>query len=163
MVFINDSVRRQDRLLDEDRAIKLLADGEFGFLAFGSGATAELSGGYGIPMSYAFDGESVWFHCALEGEKLRRIANNDRASFCVVGYTNVQPGQFTTLYESVIALGKIEIIEDEQTKYDALALLVRKYSPQFIEKGAKYAEKSIQRTAILRLRAERISGKAKTL
>ncbi len=151
-------VRRQDRLLEESRALELLAGGEFGFLALAGG---DDNSGYGVPLSYVFDGEDIWFHCAPEGEKLRRIECSNRATFCVVGHTNVLPDKFSTLYESVMASGCIEVIEDEDTKLKALALLVAKYSPGYADAGAKYARVSLARTTILRFRIDAVSGKCK--
>ena len=46
MEYRNDSVRRQDRLLDEVRARELLRGGEYGFLAMASD-----EGAYGIPVN----------------------------------------------------------------------------------------------------------------
>lgn len=160
-MFDQESIRRQDRLMDESRALELLENGEYGFLALGSNAAAGLPGGYGIPISYVYDDGALWFHCAPEGEKLRRIASDASASFCVVGPTCVQQSKFTTLYGSVMVFGKIDVVQDDELRYAALALIVKKYSPEFVEIGAKYAEKSFHRTAILRLQIERISAKAK--
>ena len=47
MKCINDTVRRQDRLMDEARALELLAHGEHGVMSRVSD-----NGGYGIPVSY---------------------------------------------------------------------------------------------------------------
>ena len=160
MEFDNTCVRRQDRLLDETRALQLLTQGEYGFLAL---AGDEAQGGYGVPVSYVYDNGVIWFHCAPEGEKLRRINACPKASFCVVGNTEVQPGKFTTLYESVMAFGEIRIIGDEDLKRYALLLLLRKYSSDYLDLGTKYLEKSLHRTAILRMDIVRVSGKAKKI
>ena len=53
------------------------------------------------------------------------------------------------------------MVDDTDVKRRALALLVRKNAPEYVEKGEKYAEHSLPRTAILRLRIETFSGKAK--
>lgn len=148
-------IRRQDRLLEENRAMELLANGEYGFLALAG------NDGYGVPLSYVFDGDDLWFHCAPDGEKLRRIEYSDKATFCVVGRTEVLPDKFSTLYESVIASGRIEVVEDEDVKLKALALLVAKYSPDYIDMGAKYAQLSLARTTVLRFKIDTFSGKGK--
>ncbi len=86
MEYRNDSVRRQDRLLDEERARELLRGGEYGFLAMASD-----EGGYGIPVNYVAEGDTIYIHCAPEGRKLRAIAADARVSFCVVGVTRPVP------------------------------------------------------------------------
>ena len=45
MKYVNDRIRRQDRLMDEERAIELLRDGEYGVLSMVSEDM-----GYGIPV-----------------------------------------------------------------------------------------------------------------
>lgn len=156
-LYDNSAVRRQDRLLGWGRAQELLENGEYGFLALGG------EEGYGIPLNYALSGTAIYLHCAPEGEKLRRIAENCRACFCVVGHTAPQPSKFTTEYESVLAFGLLAVVEGEAERMEALRLIVAKYSPGFADTGLKYAEKSLPRTAVLRLDIDRVSGKSKNL
>lgn len=172
--YENSSVRRQDRLLEEERAQELLHNGEYGILSFGgcgntgrSGTSAEVngsdySGGYCVPISYAWDGgEFIYFHCAPEGEKLRRLAVNNRVCFCVVGGTEVLPSKFSTFYESILVFGELEVTEGEDERMKGVVLLLDKYSPDDKRTGLKYAEKSLPRTVILRLKIGRVSGKCK--
>lgn len=142
---------------DETAARKLLQQGEYGFLAMCSPEGY----GYGIPMSYVAEGETVYFHCAPEGHKLEAIAGNDQVSFCVVGQTQVIPGQFTTRYSSVHLFGRIRRVEDPEERLHALRLLVGKYSPGFEERAEKYIAGSFGRTAVLRLDIEHLSAKGK--
>lgn len=154
--YDDTAVLRQDRLLDETTARELLRSGEYGFLALGG-----LEAGYGVPLNYALSGDSIYFHCAPEGEKLNRIAQCQIASFCVVGDTEPQPDKFTTIYQSVMAFGKISVVEDDEERMQALVCLIEKYSPGHKETWIKYAQCSFGRTAILRLDMERLTGKAK--
>lgn len=114
--FDNAGVRRQDRLLEECRAEEILRCGEYGFLALGSA-----EGGYGVPINYVADKDRIYFHCASEGEKLRRIAENPEACFCVAGHTAPQPAQFTTEYESVMTFGKVTVVHDDAERVRAYA------------------------------------------
>lgn len=67
MIYINDNVRRQDRLLPHDKAIQLFTEGEFGILSM----QAEEGGGYGVPVNFVWDGaDRIYIHCAPEGRKL---------------------------------------------------------------------------------------------
>lgn len=68
MIYSNDSVRRKDRLLEEKDALHLLRTGEYGFLSM----QAEGGGAYGVLVNFVWNGrDSVYFHCAPEGRKLR--------------------------------------------------------------------------------------------
>ncbi|WP_165023549.1 pyridoxamine 5'-phosphate oxidase family protein [Dysgonomonas sp. ZJ279] len=154
-------VRRQNRILeDQARITELLRTSEYGFLSLG---TTENGYAYGIPLSYAFDEEtnSLYFHCAPDGQKLDVMKQNDKVSFCVVGVTKPIANQFTTLYESVISFGKVisDLSDDEKRK--ALRLLVCKYSPGFEELGEKYMDKSWGRTTVFKIEIEHITAKAK--
>ena len=151
MNYDNTTVRRQDRLLSEERAAAILRDGEYGFLALGG------EGGYGIPVNFAAEEEHIYIHCAPEGEKLRRIASDNRASFCVVGRTAPKPQQFTTEYESVMLEGSLSEVTDEAEKRQGLLCIAEKYSAGF--DGAAYADAAGKATRVLRFDVESMSGK----
>lgn len=91
MKYDNTSVRRRDRLMPEAQAFRLLREGEYGYLSM-AGADGEP---YGLPISYVWDeaaGSVVYLHCAPEGRKLQVLAQRPQVSFCVVGHTQVDPG-----------------------------------------------------------------------
>ena len=78
-------IRRKDRILDNELAIRLLEEAEYGFLAM-SGINGY---GYGIPINYVKEGDSIYFHCAPEGYKLECLRENPKVSFTVSWrYTN---------------------------------------------------------------------------
>lgn len=160
MQYINSSVRRQDRLLEHDNAIRLLETGEYGVLSLSTPEGAP----YGLPLNYVWDGEkSVYFHCAIEGQKLVMIKNNSKASFCVVGTTNVVPQKFSTGYESIILKGSIAMGLSDDEKLKGLQLLVNKYSPNHKPAGQKYIENLFHETEVLRFDAVEFSGKCKRI
>lgn len=152
-------IRRKDRVLDEKEAIELLETGEYGFLSM----VGTDGFGYGIPISFVKEGESIYFHCAPEGYKLECLRENPKVNFCVVGKTCVIPNQFTTAFESVLAFGTIHMELPEEERRHALRLLTKKYCPGFEALGEKYIDKSFHRTNILRLDIEHISGKCKRM
>jgi len=160
MKYTNESVRRQDRLLNEETARSILKQGEYGVLSM----QTENCGAYGIPISYAWDEKhSIYAHCAHEGRKLRCIDLCNKVSFCVVGKTTVLPSKFSTEYESIVLCCSAHrgLPADERMK--ALMLLLEKYSPNDMEKGKKYAENSVEKTEIIRLDIIEWSGKSRTV
>jgi nitroimidazol reductase NimA-like FMN-containing flavoprotein (pyridoxamine 5'-phosphate oxidase superfamily)/GNAT superfamily N-acetyltransferase len=150
-------LRRKDRIMDEEAARQLLEKGEYGFLAM----KAVNGYGYGIPVSYVAKGENIYFHGAPDGFKIENIKNDNRVSFCVVGKTRIIPEEFTTVYESVLVFGRISYDLPEKERYGALDLLVKKYSPDYVDISKSYITKSFHRTSIFRLETEHISGKCK--
>lgn len=160
MKYINEFIRRQDRLLAENKAIALLRSGEYGVLSL----QTITGSGYGIPINFAWDGQSsIYLHCAPKGKKLDCIESHPNVSFCIVGKTNIVPHKFTTGYESIILHGEahIKLSSDERRK--ALNLILDKYSPNDKELGIKYMEKSFHRTEIIRLDINEWSGKCKRI
>jgi len=154
------NIRRKNRELTGERICQLLDESEYGFLSLG---TSENGYAYGVPLNYVFDRDSnsLYFHCASEGQKLDEIRRNNKVSFCVVGTTKPIAEQFTTLYESVIVFGEAYILDSAEEKRKALSLLVSKYSPEFETLGEKYMDKSWDRTTTFKISVKHITAKAK--
>lgn len=158
MIYRTETVRRQDRLLDEPQARELLRDAEYGILCM----QRPEGGGYGVPVNYVWDGvSSVYIHCAPEGRKLRCIDACDAVSLCIVGRTEVRPARFTTAYESLLLDCRACTGLPEQERRQALERLLEKYAPDDKVVGMQYAEKSFHRTQIVRLDILSWSGKRK--
>ena len=158
MRYCNDSVRRQDRLLDEVRAVEILHRGEYGLLSM----VAD-EGGYGVPVNYAVSGDTIYVHCAPEGRKLRAMVANPRVSFCVVGHKRIVAEAFTTEFESVIASGVARVVESLDERRQALRLIVEKYSAEHLEQGMQAIERSVHRTAVVAIEVENLTGKVKMM
>lgn len=154
--MINE-VRRKDREIDVVEAKKILAESNFGVLSMNG---REDGYAYGVPISYVFTGTSIYFHCAVEGRKLLHIMDSNKVCFCVVGQAETQAAEFSVRYKSAIAFGKITDV-DGQEKFDALISFVKKYSSDFITEGTKYAESSGNKTRVLRLDIESVTGKSR--
>ena len=59
MNYQNDSIRRQDRLLDQPEATELLRRGEYGILCM----QRPEGGGYGVPLNYVWDeADAIYIH-----------------------------------------------------------------------------------------------------
>ena len=160
MIYDNSKVRRQDRLLSEERAAELLKTAEYGTLSM----IDEDGLPYGIPVNYVWDGkDSIYIHCAPEGRKLRAIASHSEVCLSIVGHVNLQPSKFTTEYESIVLKGIAHVGLPAEERMQALVLLVKKLSPNDVEIGKKYAEKSFHRTEIIRLDIVEFSGKTKKM
>lgn len=149
-------MRRSRQALGIDACKEVLSRGTSGVLALlGDGGWP-----YAVPMSYAFDGEKLYFHCAREGHKLDAIRREARASFCVVDRDEVVPEEYTTYFRSVIAFGRVRVIEDEAQMRAAIELLARRYFPQ---DSAENRHRAIEREwvglCMLEMDIEHLSGK----
>ena len=114
---------------------------------------------YAVPLSYVYADGSIIFHSAVEGHKVDAIKRDSRCSFCVIDQDEIKPDEFTTHFRSVIAFGRIHILEDADEKVQALRLLGRRYSPDD-EPGLQHEiDKSLDHVLLLRLDIEHLSGK----
>jgi len=158
MKYINDTVRRQDRLLDKEKAKELIRTAEYGVLSM----VEENDCPYAVPINFVYNGNSsIYLHCAPEGKKLKAIAQHPEVSFCVVGRVNLLSELFTTEYESVVLRGKSHIQLSEEERMKALEMLIDKLAPNCQETGRKYDKESFHRTEIIRIDFAEYSGKRK--
>lgn len=148
-------IRRAERAIPQEQATEILQKGEYGILS-----TVSADGQpYGVPVSYSYADNTIYFHCAVEGHKLENLAASNRVSFCVVGKTEVLPDKFATRYESAIVFGKaVELTGAD--KQHGLTELLKKYSADYLEKGQLYIEASAERTRVYKIVIESLSGKS---
>jgi nitroimidazol reductase NimA-like FMN-containing flavoprotein (pyridoxamine 5'-phosphate oxidase superfamily) len=150
------NIRRIDRAIPESEAREILQKGEYGILS-----TVSIDGQpYGVPLSFSYTGDAIYFHCALEGQMVGNVKDNNSISFCVVGKTEVLPDKFATKYESVIVHGKVsEVTGDEKQK--GLVELLKKYSPGFIKEGLQYINNTGRKTRVYKIMIESMTGKSR--
>jgi nitroimidazol reductase NimA-like FMN-containing flavoprotein (pyridoxamine 5'-phosphate oxidase superfamily) len=152
-------IRRSDRALTEDRAREILQRAEYGVLA-----TVGADGWpYAVPVNHVLSGDVLYIHCALEGHKLENIAHEERVSFAAVGKVTVLPAKLSTLYESAIVFGRAAPVTDPAEKRRALELLAVRFCGAVSPEAEQAIATSGPRTAVVRVRLERIAGKAHTL
>lgn len=149
-------MRRARQALNEADTRAILKEGITAVLAL----AGEDGYPYALPVNYVFDGAAVYFHCARSGYKLECIARCDKASMCVVAQDTILPEKFTTLYKSVIAFGRICVVEEEEETRRAARLLAEKYCPLASAEAIKAeTEKYLSALAVLRFDIEHLTGK----
>lgn len=154
---MNREMRRNDRQLNAEDTLSVLEHGEYGVLSTVNREDIP----YGVPVNYVYFNQRIYFHCAKNtGLKLENIGNNANVCFTVVGKTELLPAKFSTKYESAILFGKARILAENE-KNEPLLKLIEKYSPDFIEAGRKYVEKSASQTDIVEISIESITGKGR--
>lgn len=148
-------LRRLRQLLSEDETKNILLNGNTGILA----VNGDDGYPYTIPLCYVYDNNSVYFHTAINGHKIDALKKDSKVSFCVIGEDRPYPEKFTALYKSAVVFGKADFIEDEKEKMLAMKMLVKKYSPELVEKGMADAELKSKAYYIVKINVEHICGK----
>jgi len=149
------TMRRKDRETPRLEAEAILAAGAYGVLS----TVGEDGQPYGVPVSYTYKNNCIYFHCAAVGHKIENIQNNPRVSFCVVGNTRVMPAERTVKYESAIVFGVASEVQGSE-KDDALLALLEKYSAEYIEEGKTVISEKGKTTTVIKIEINHISGKA---
>ncbi|MEG0283438.1 MAG: pyridoxamine 5'-phosphate oxidase family protein [Erysipelotrichales bacterium] len=151
-------IRRRDRIMEYDQALEVLKECEYGTLSMINDEHEP----YGIPISFVLVDKYLYFHSALSGYKMDNFKLNNQVSFSCVGKTQpIYAKNFTTYFQSVIVYGKIEFIEDDEIKREALEALCIKYLPNDMDKFEENFEMSKKFTAVYHLSIENLSAKEK--
>ena len=149
-------IRRSERALTGVQAREILARAEHGVLA-----TLGADGWpYAVPVNHVVSGDTLYIHCAMEGHKLENIAHEERVSFCAVAEARVLPEKLSTLYESAVVFGRAGVVTDPAEKRRALELRAVRFCGALTGEAEQAIETTGPRTAVVRIRVERISGKA---
>ena len=149
-------MHKKDRAITEEEAIALLHKAEYGVLS----TVCENGQPYGVPLNFCFIDNCIYFHCAVEGQKTDNIKQNNSVSFCAVGNTKILPSKFATKYESVIVSGEVEEVFDTN-KQVALEGILLKYSPEHLDKGKRYIERSREEARVFKIAIIELTGKAR--
>ncbi len=149
-------MRRKRQALDAEEMADVLHKGTSGVLA--------LSGDdgypYAVPISYVYDGNKIFFHCAKSGHKLDSIHRNAKASFCVIAQDKIVPEKYTTYFKSVIVFGQIRVMEDEMEMRAAIEKLAIKYAPEDTATGRKNAiDREWKPLCMLEMSIDHMTGK----
>ena len=115
---------------------------------------------YGMPMNFLYipEDNAIYFHGGRKGHKIDAIMKNNKASFCTYDSGFKRPGEWSLNIKSVIAFGRIEIIDDMGETERISRLLSYKFTDdeEYIESEIKNFLKS---TLCFALKIEHLTGK----
>lgn len=138
-------MRRKDREMDFDFGLLIIDKSIYATIA----VVDELGEPYAIPISTARVGNNIYMHSAKAGRKVELFTNRKSVTMVFVGEVKVpelytaqeledlaideSKGSllarrvFTTEYESAIIRGRINVVDDEAERIQALTALSMKY------------------------------------
>lgn len=114
---------------------------------------------YVVPVSFGYDGASVYFHCAKDGRKIEILRRNNKV--CVEFDTlegMVEAEQacgWTMRYQSVIGFGTAYFVADAADTEHALSVIMAQYSPRIYT----FPANAVSRTTVVRIQIESLTGK----
>jgi nitroimidazol reductase NimA-like FMN-containing flavoprotein (pyridoxamine 5'-phosphate oxidase superfamily) len=115
---------------------------------------------YLVAMNFAYACGSLYMHSAREGRKVDALKKNNRVSFQTETGVEIlikdEACGCSTRYTSVFGTGRAVFVDDRAEKIEALDAIMAKYAGKA---GLEYPEKALDRTLIIRVDIEAMTGK----
>lgn len=148
------AMRRHDRALPQEIAEKMLEQNTYGVLSL----VLPDGSPYGVPINYGYVAGEIIMHAALVGQKMDALKHMDQACFTVVHSSEVDKPGLTTHYASVMAFGKVKLVEDLAEKRAYLIKMLAHYD--ITETMAlEDLDKTTGRTAVMVMTIEHLTAK----
>lgn len=146
---------KKEREMSAEETSRVFALGNHGVLAVNG------DGGYpyAVPVNYVYEDGKIYIHSAKYGYKIDAIQKDNKVCFTAILNAKVLQNKFTAAYQSVVASGRIAVVEDEAERRRILEQYIYKMAPDFIENGMKFVDAAIGKTELLCIEVEKITGK----
>ena len=149
-------MRRNKQLLSNKESIEILNNQTAGVLSL----LGYDNYPYSLPISYVYNNSKIFFHHAKEGHMIDAIKKHDKASFCIISENKIAPEKYTTHFKSVIAFGKIRILEKDEEIRNAITMLSKKYNKKAKTKDIeKLIDKEYNSLCTIELDIKHMTGK----
>jgi len=114
---------------------------------------------YVVPLCFGYQDGCLYFHSALNGNKIEMIRKNSNVCFEFDINAEVVEHQlacnWSMRYQSVIGFGKAVIIEDVEEKVTALDTIMKQYSG----KSFSFPAEPVKLTTVFKVVIESMTGK----
>jgi hypothetical protein len=114
---------------------------------------------YVVPLCFGYKENALYIHCGPEGKKLEMLRKNNNVCFEVdIDHEIIKAEQackWAMKYKSIIGFGKAVFVEDAEGKRMALDIIMRQFSANTFE----YPNEAIQKTTIIKVEIESMTGK----
>lgn len=114
---------------------------------------------YLVALSMARIQETIYFHCAMAGQKWEMLQENSNVCISAISRAIVKEEAFSVGYESCTIQGVASIVEDPKEKLEALYAICEKFCPTQKERFDSYLTGSVDQTGIVKVVVDSITGK----
>ncbi len=170
------SMRRKDREMSAEYGLGVVERAEYGVLSCRDG-----EGLMSVPLSFANEGMTLYFHSAKSGHKTQVLEDAKAVEIVFVDRVHVpnlqSPSElrelaadvlaqnimkiYTTEYSSAIVQGTCHLVEDEPEIRKALQLICAKYTPDYLEWFDLAMERSLSVVSVYKVLISSITAKCK--
>ena len=149
-------MHKADRQLSPEDTLATLKKGDHGTLS----VNGDDGYPYATPVNYIVVNDTVYIHSAPYGYKMECLEKSAKCCFSAIVSAQIIPSKITAAFESVVITGDVTLVSDQAEKRTALEAFVTQKHPGYEEIGLKMVDKMIDKTALLRIDAKEITGKA---
>lgn len=115
---------------------------------------------YLVAMNFAYIEGSLYMHSAKQGRKIDVLTKNNKVAFQtdtdVALVMAEEACESTTRYMSVVGTGNAFLIDEKEEKIKVLDAIMTKYTGRT---GFEYAEKAFERTLVIKVVINSMTGK----
>jgi len=151
-------MRRSDKEINDNETIEYILD-EALICRIG---LCDNNKPYIVPMNFAYKDNSLYLHSAMEGRKIEILRENNDVCFELDIQNELLESEMACdwgmKYYSVIGFGKGYFIEDDQEKKHILDIFMKKYARNSLKKF-EYSSNALQKTLIIKVEIEEVTGK----
>lgn len=124
---------------------------------------------YITPVNFVWWNNSIYFHCAHEGEKIDNIRRDSKVCFEVdiplsylgLDYDRSRPScHLHQFYHSIIIRGRAEIVEDSEEKVGSLNALIASHEENDDFEKVSEGTKGVRLCTVIAVRVGSMSGKS---
>ena len=151
-------MRRKDREQSREFALEVVDTCPYAVLA-----TVNADGTpYCVPITIVRDGEAIYFHGALAGQKIENLTARPQVSLACVSRAITRQQTYSVDYASAIVTGVASLVTEKEEKAHALRILCERHTPEAMDGVEKYIASGIGHAAVVRVTVTSITGKANT-
>lgn len=150
-------MRRTDREKDAAFALDVIDRSHWAALA----TVNEDGTPYCIGLNVARAENTLYFHCAKEGQKLENLLRNPAVCLLFVCYAN--PTRFTCEYKSAVVTGTARAVLDAEGKKRAMERICQHFTPEHMGNFKRSMSASQEKMMVWQVDIETLSGKENKL
>lgn len=149
-------MQKANRQLSQAETLEILKKGHHGTLS----VNGDDGYPYAAPINYVVVDDKIYLHSAQYGYKMECLKRDPKCCFSAIISAKILPAKITAAFESVIATGKVVYVTDRGEKQTALEAFVTQLCAGYEKVGFQMIRSLFDKTAVLRIDAEEITGKA---
>ena len=170
-------MRRKDREMDENFALSVIDEADYGVLSF-----CNENRSYSRALSFGRSAKTLYFHSATQGEKVSAFKDGMDVEVLFVtkvgvpelyehekikelmginGPTFLLTKIFTTEFSSAMVRGKLRLIDTQEEKMGALRSVCQRFTPNMMEFFDEAAGMSLDKVLVYAVDIYEIHGKRK--